>query len=578
MGEEVGARVVNGKIIVVDYSNEEPITIKASENIDLYINDKACETCKVYKVSSNDKITCNCEKTESSREINVTVSKDKSKAYVNVEYTPEIEYELKDRDSFLNLSISTEVFSEKEPEHFTILELKEILKEKGIVYGIKEEELELVLEGSKKEILIAEGKKTVEDIASEVVLFFTPTQMMLPKTDSNDRVDYKNLFRISNVNAGEKIATIIPEIIGEDGIDIFGKVMEREYTRKIPISTSNGCEIQDNNIISLIEGKAHITNRKVSVNSIYSVDSVNMGTCNIKFSGDIEVYDSIDDNMSVSAGGSLDVSKNVNTSNVVTGGKITILGNAINSKILSGQIDIKMKEYNYVLVEFKNVISKMIDYINELDLKSSKFETNNFIRTLTEEKFNNFQKLALNIVALNIKYKTQNRLVDLIRNKVLGYNISKMKSLDDLIKLFDILDNEIDYQENNIVIPLDVRIGYCQKCEIKSTGNIIIRGKGEYISKLTAMKDILFTKSDSVARGGILSAGRNISAGIVGSKALISTKLIVPKFGRISATVAFENTIFRFGNTEMILDETRENVNIYFDKKTRKIEIGKLAL
>ena len=128
-----------------------------------------------------------------------------------------------------------------------------------------------------------------------------------------------------------------------------------------------------------------------------------MNTCNIKFYGDIEVYDSVDDNMSVNAGGSLDVSQNVNTSSVVTGGEITILGNAINSKILSGQIDIRKKEYVDVLAEFKNIVLKMIDSINALNLKNPKFENSDFIRTLTENNFSDFQKIALNIVSL--KYK-----------------------------------------------------------------------------------------------------------------------------------------------------------------------------
>ena len=168
--------------------------------------------------------------------------------------------------------------------------------------------------------------------------------------------------------------------------------------------------------------------------------------------------------------------------------------------------------------------------------------------------------------------------MDFIKDKVLGYNILKLESLNDLFTLIKILDNEIDYYDKNIIVPLDIRIGYCQDCDIKSTGNIIIGGKGEYISKLNAMKDILFTKSDSVARGGILSAGENISAGIVGSRAHIPTTLIVPKYGKISAAVAFKNTVFCFGKTKMILDENYENINVHFNEETRRIEIVKSSL
>ena len=579
MCKDVGAKVVNGEIIVIDGSKEERITIKARKNVNLFINGDKCENYRAYEVTSSDKITCTCEKTQSEREATVTISEDKMKAYVTVQYIPEIEYKLKDKETFLNLAISTEVISEKEPKHFTVLEIKEILRTKGVVYGINDDYVKLVLEGYTIESAIAQGKIPVKDMPSEVNLFFTPTQMMFPDIDSDEKIDYKNLFRISNVNAGDKIAEIIPEVIGEDGINVFGQTLKREHIRKMPINATKGCKIEGNNIISLIDGKAHIANRNVSVNPIYTVESVNMKTCNIKFHGDIEVYNSVDDNMYVSAGGSLDVSQNVNTSNVVTGGEITILGNAMNSKILSGQIDIRKKEYVDVLSQFKNIVLKIIDSINALNINSSKFENKDFIRTLTENNFSDFQKIALNIVSLNIKNKIKyNRLLEFIKHKVLGYNILNLDSVNDLLNLINILDNEIDYYDKNIIVPLDIRIGYCQDCDIKSTGNIIIGGKGEYVSKLNAMKDILFTRSDSVARGGILSAGKNISAGIVGSRAHIPTTLAVPYYGKISVARAFRNTIFCFGKTKMVLEETCENINLHYNEETRRIEIVKSSV
>nr|WP_312292266.1 FapA family protein [Clostridium chromiireducens] len=579
MEREVGAKVVNGQIIVSDGLNNEAITIKARKYINLVINDVPCERFKAYEITSKDKITYTCEKTSASREVEVIISEDKMKAYIIVKYTSEVEYKIKDRDVFLDLAVSAEVSCEKEPKHFTADEIKKVLKENGVVYGIKEEGLKSALEGTAKKVLVAEGKMPINDKPSEIKLFFTPTQMYFPEPDSDEKVDYKNLFRISNVNSGDKIAEIIPEVHGEDGMNVLGQTIKREYMRSLPIDATKGCKIEGNSIISLIDGKAHIANRNVSVNPIYSVESVNMETCNIKFYGDIEVYDSVDDNMFVSAGGSLDVSQNVNTANVVTGGEITILGNAMNSKILSGQIDIRKKEYVDVLAEFKDIITKMIEHINGLNIGGSNFKSSDFIRTLIEKSFGDFQKVALNIVTLNIKNKTKrSKLVDYLKDKVLGFKIIEMKSLNDLRTLLNILDNEIDYFDKSIVVPLDIRIGYCQECEIKSTGNIIIGGKGEYTSKLTAMRDIIFTRSDSVARGGVLSAGENISAGVVGSKASISTTLIVPQWGKITAALAYSNTILCFGKTKMVLEEDYKNINVYFNEKTRRIEIGKSAL
>ena len=71
MDNEVGAKVVNGEIIVIDGLNKEHITIKARKNINLFINDNKCENYKEYEVTSSDKITYTCEKTQSNREANV---------------------------------------------------------------------------------------------------------------------------------------------------------------------------------------------------------------------------------------------------------------------------------------------------------------------------------------------------------------------------------------------------------------------------------------------------------------------------------------------------------------------------
>lgn len=575
---EVGAKVYQGRIVVNDGEADEKITIKAGKNVELKINDTDCEPFKVYEVTSKDKIECECTKTESKRLADIRVSEDKMKAFIKVKYIPEIKYRLKERDSFMNLAIAAEEGEVTEPPHFTVDELKDILKDKGITYGIKQESISEAAEGSDEEILIAEGTYPVNDIPSYIKILFTPSQMVFPDPDSDEKVDYKNLFRISNVNAGDKIAEIIPEIQGKDGVNVLGEICKREYLRNLPINVKNGCKIENNDVIALIDGKAHMANNTISVNKVYSVESVNMETCNIKFAGDIEVYDSVNDHMKVNAGGSLDVSRNVNTSQV-TAGAITILGNAIKSNILSGQIDIEKKEYSEILISFMDILREILKVVMHASEMKRDFNFAELIKSLTEVRFVEFQKIALNIVSINIKNKiSHNRLVDYIKDHVLGYNILNLKSMNELNKLMEILENEIDYYDKNIVVPLDVRIGYCQDCEIKSTGNIIISGKGEYTSNLNAMRDIMFTQSNSVARGGSLTAGGSISAGIIGSIAAISTVLTVPLSGKISATYAYKNTTFCFGKKRLTIERDMENINVFYDSSIHDIQIVSSSL
>ncbi|WP_321994297.1 FapA family protein [Clostridium butyricum] len=570
---EVGAKVFQGRIVINDGEADEKITIKAGKNICLKINDIDCEPFGIYEVTSKDKIECECIKTEGKRNVHIRISEDKMKAYIKIDYIPEIQYKLKDRDFFMNLAVAAEEGELTEPPHFTVEELKNILKENGIIYGLDEEALYEASFGNSKEMLVARGDAPVTNIPSDIKLFFTPSQMVFPDPDSDEKIDYKNLFRISNVYVGNKIAEIIPEVPGKDGINVLGQVCKREYIRSLPINIKSGCKIENNDVIALIDGKAHISNNTISVNKVYAVENVNMETCNIKFSGDIEVYDSVSDNMAVKAGGSLDVSRNVNTSSV-TAGTITILGNAIKSNIFSGQIDIEKKEYSEVLIKFKEILNDIVQIVVQTNRSDQSVSFPEMIKSLTELRFVDFQKIALNIVSLNIKNKIKhNKLVDYIKDHVLGYNILNLKSIYELNKLLEIVDNEIEFYDKNIIVPLDVRIGYCQDCEIKSTGNIIIGGRGEYTSNLNAMKDILFTQRDSVARGGILSAGGNISAGVIGSAASVSTILNVPLTGKITATGAYKNTTFCFGKKKITIERDMENINAFYNYEVREIQI-----
>ena len=140
---EVGAKVYHGRIIVTDGEADEKITIKAGKHIKLRINDIDCEAFKIYEVTSEDKIECECEKTEAQRFADIRLSEDKMKAYIKVRYVPAIQYKLKERESFMNLAIGAEEGNSIEPPHFSEDEIKEILKDKGITYGIREKALNI---------------------------------------------------------------------------------------------------------------------------------------------------------------------------------------------------------------------------------------------------------------------------------------------------------------------------------------------------------------------------------------------------------------------------------------------------
>lgn len=94
---------------------------------------------------------------------------------------------------------------------------------------------------------------------------------------------------------------------------------------------------------------------------------------------------------------------------------------------------------------------------------------------------------------------------------------------------------------------------------------------------LTALKDIIFLREDSVSRGGIISARGNIKLGTVGSPVRVTTKLEVLPGGVITANIAYSNTIFCFGNRYKLLETSGKNVIAYM-KEDGEIVIDKFVL
>lgn len=580
---KIGARVENGKIIITENDKEESsesITIKPCEGIKLYINGELCNEKMNYKVTQYDEIEYKSEKTEAAKNVKVTTSKDKMEGYIFIQYIPEYIYKLKDKPVCRHLSLKAITVEGNYPQKYTITEIKEILRLNKIVDGIIYKNLiEACAAGSIEDVLIAKGIPALDDKPSEVKILFDLGEKNIIYENSKGNIDYKNIYSISNIQEGQVLAEIIQGEIGRDGKNIWGEIIKKKSRKNRPIRIGEGCKIEGNKIIATKTGRPSSKNGVLSVNNIYKIQDVDMKSGNIYFVGDVHISGNVKEGMKVKSGNSLVIEKNVDVSTIIAGGEINIRGNVIRSTILTGQLDMEKKIYLEKLNEYKDNVTNLINAVDKLNESSNnKKKISELVKILIENRYKNIPRLSLSIITHNIcEDSNKSELIDFIRNKMMGLNISKISSLSDLENLKALIENEIDFIEDDMIIPADIYIGYCQDSLIKSTGNIIVTDKGQYVSNLTALKDITFLRENSVARGGTLSARGNIKLGTVGSSAGVPTKLEVLSNGIITANIAYSNTIFCFGNRCKSLDYSGKNVKAYM-KKDGEIIIEKFML
>ncbi|NOV91275.1 FapA family protein [Clostridium saccharobutylicum] len=153
-----------------------------------------------------------------------------------------------------------------------------------------------------------------------------------------------------------------------------------------------------------------------------------------------------------------------------------------------------------------------------------------------------------------------------IINKLIGMGPLKIKGFVELEDFEETLEHEIETMELLEVIPADIYVQYVQGSTIESSGSVYVQGKGQYNSNIKSLNNIEFTNENAVCRGGVLTAGSEIKIKTVGSEAGIITVLKVPAKGRITADVAYNNTVFCFGEKKIVLDVSSKNIEAYVDE------------
>ena len=579
-------KLKNGEVIVKDpIEDGNPAVIYKGNNICIFVDgDEVKDKCEVF---SKNKIEITFEENEPKRQMNIYVSDDGMKAYAEIKYVPKNVYKLKDKDESNKVNFEGEIIQSIKPPMYTVNEIKNELSDNKVIYGIMEENLKEVVKGNER-VVVACGKETV-DGQDDVIESKFETSVVL-KEDTVGNVDFKSIGTINAVKKGDIIAVRHEGISGQNGFDVTGKVLKCKPGKQIKLKVGNGCMLKDENTVEAsMNGKPSIKSNMYYVYQVHEVNgNVDISTGNINFIGDVIIHGSLKEGMKVECGNDLIVGKEVERSSLNAKGDISIGQTVVSSQICGGGDSVKkinavehLSKFNKNMEQLVGVVKEIKDY----DLLGKSKKDGEIIKILLESKFKGLIKLGINVIVdMNVEsddYEEdkgeEDKIVKFIKTKLIGMGPISIKSYLELNELMDIIEDKIEKLKDTMALPVKVALSYCQDSNIQSSGDIIIRGRGEYVSQIAANGSIEFLQEKSVARGGILKAKNEIKCKIVGSVAGVSTKLQVESNdGHIWADVAYHNTVFKIGSKEIILDSPSKNVHVYL--KEGNIVVDKFVL
>jgi uncharacterized protein (DUF342 family) len=223
-------------------------------------------------------------------------------------------------------------------ELITIDQFTEVLTDRKITYGLdknKIEELVFQCNTERKEIpdqIIARGLDAVSEIPEHLEL----VTEIKDKTHGPDhrsngtRIDYKETNFLVLVEAGERLARIIPQKTGMMGQTVTGKAIPYHIQKALQLLPGENTQENDGQIIAACDGRFIISNSVISVREVLEVfNDIDYSVGNLKFPKDVILHGRVEDGFLLNIGGSLICNKTLNATIVNCGVDLTISGGII---------------------------------------------------------------------------------------------------------------------------------------------------------------------------------------------------------------------------------------------------------
>ncbi len=202
------------------------------------------------------------------------------------------------------------------------------LSEQGIVYGIREEDIEIYCKVKEysKELVAAYGKDPVDGKDAEIVYDFDISEGNKFEESEDGTINFRNLNNVINVKKDAVLCHIIPPLAGKDGTDVYGNPVKYRPGRNVSFNYGNNTYISEDGLklLASTDGCVEYKNEKVFVESVYRVNNVDNSTGNIDFIGSVVINGDVKAGFSVAAKGDIKIRGMVEGAYIKSDGEVVI--------------------------------------------------------------------------------------------------------------------------------------------------------------------------------------------------------------------------------------------------------------
>ncbi|MCB6609791.1 FapA family protein [[Clostridium] symbiosum] len=211
----------------------------------------------------------------------------------------------------------------------TLEEIRDMLDQMGIEYGIDEDKLKDIVENElyNQVFQFAEGTPAIDGTNGKIKDYFPRHKEVKFASKENDSIDFKSTNYIHNVKAGELVCELTPPEPPQDGVDIFGNTVYGKPGIMPPIPQGKNVVYNEekDKLLTGCEGNLSFRSGRFHVEKILNIGgNVDNSVGNIDFTGSVSIKGDVLEGFTVKAKGDITVMGIVEGATLISGGSIIL--------------------------------------------------------------------------------------------------------------------------------------------------------------------------------------------------------------------------------------------------------------
>lgn len=208
------------------------------------------------------------------------------------------------------------------------------MREKGIVSGIIEENIETAIQcGSAEGIDIAKGTPPIHGQDGTLNVLVPTASERKPALDEMGIANFRELGGIVTVKPGASLMRRTPPTEGSPGVNVFGHIVPPKTGKAAMFAAKlDGAAISPDDpdlLTSAIAGQPVTVPNGVIIEPVITVGSADISTGNIHFEGTVCIQKDVQAGMTIEASGDIQVGGTVEAATLIAGGNVHVGGGVI---------------------------------------------------------------------------------------------------------------------------------------------------------------------------------------------------------------------------------------------------------